>query len=460
MKVRLILIGIGLILLVMIGLGLIAWNMKPQLVQTFPQAGDKDVPVAAPLRLEFSRPMLSETVTQLLKTEPAREGTFSWDGNTLIFTPDKPWPSGQTISVRLDAGARGASRLAFPMSEQSWSFTTGETLLAYLWPSNGLADIYALDPLTGDVRQFTQGMGVQDFDVSAHGVKIYFSASNSQGGSDLYRLDRLQAANNPDGLPTPEKLLDCGLAQCRSPVVSTNGVYLAYEYLIPSPQGGLGPAQIWFLDLSTMEALPIGQATHETVQPGWSSMGLLAYYDRNNNEYEVVDPLTGERTFLPNQTGQPGAWSPDGQFYLAPEIYYVQLSGQNERGTSHLIRYNVTTSVAEDLTQAEDLEDVNGVYSPDGGTIAFARKYLDVGRWTLGRQIWLMNADGSNSRQILNEPDYNHYDLAWSLDGRTIAYVRFNQAKLSDVPQLWLVNADGSNPVQLVIGGYSPQWIP
>jgi len=460
MKVRLVLIGVGLILLVLLGLVFAAWNMKPQLVGTFPQTGATDIPVAAPLRLEFSRPMQQDTVTSHLKTEPAREGTFTWVGNTLTFTPDKPWPSGQNIAVQLEAGARATDRLAFPMGQQDWSFTTGETLLAYLWPSNGLADIYTLNPLTGDVHQITQRMGVQDFAVSADGVKIYFSATNPQGGSDLYRLDRIQAASGQNTLITPEKLLDCGLSQCRSPAIAADGFYLAYEFLIPSPGGELGPAQIWILNLTTMEAVPIGLATHETVQPAWSSTGWLAYYDRDSSGYEVVNPLTEERVHLPNQTGQPGAWSPDGQFYLAPEIYFIPVGAQSEMGTSHMIRFNVSTGETEDLTRADDLEDAEGIYSPDGVTIAFTRKYLDIGRWTLGRQIWLMDADGSNPRQVTDEPDNNHYDLAWSPDGRMIAYVRFNRATLSELPQLWLVSSDGSNPTELVIGGYSPLWIP
>jgi Tol biopolymer transport system component len=103
---------------------------------------------------------------------------------------------------------------------------------------------------------------------------------------------------------------------------------------------------------------------------------------------------------------------------------------------------------------------VEGTYSPNGATIAFARKYLDSERWTFGRQLWIMNADGSNAHPITDEPNFNHFDLAWSWDGLMLAYVRFNEAQIFKPPELWMINADGSNPIQLIIGGYSPLWIP
>jgi hypothetical protein len=71
-----------------------------------------------------------------------------------------------------------------------------------------------------------------------------------------------------------------------------------------------------------------------------------------------------------------------------------------------------------------------------------------------------MNPDGSNPHQITDEPDYNHYELAWSWDSHMLAYVRFDETKLFEPPELWMISADGSNPIQLVIGGYSPLWIP
>jgi Tol biopolymer transport system component len=71
-----------------------------------------------------------------------------------------------------------------------------------------------------------------------------------------------------------------------------------------------------------------------------------------------------------------------------------------------------------------------------------------------------MSEDGSNARLLSDDPNYNHYDFAWSPDGHQIAYLRFDQVSLNKPPELWLVNADGSEAIQLVIGGYNPRWIP
>ena len=460
MKARTVTALIACVLLILAGMVLYAWNSRPRLIEVNPPAGATNVPATSTIRLVFSRPMLTESVSTHLKIEPAIAGMFSWDNSILTFTPDQAWPGGQKIIVSLEAGSKAASWMAFPMGGQSWSFNTSEAALAYLWPSNGPAEIYALDPVTGEIRPYTHGMKVIDFSASSDGMTMYFSASNSQDGADIYRIDRIEAERSMNNSYQPKELLNCGVAQCRSPVVSTDGHYLAYEYLLPSLRGGLGPAQIWLLSLPELEATPLGQASHETIQPSWSPTGLLAYYDRTSNGYEVVNPHSQERVQLPNQTGQPGAWSPNGEYYLAPEISYHQEPGNYETGTSQLLRYDVRSNTTADMSMATDVEDVEASYSPGGGAIAFMRKFLDVARWSLGRQIWIMNADGSNPHPITDEADYNHYDLAWSRDGLMLAYVRFNQAKLSESPELWMVNTDGSNPVQLVIGGYSPLWIP
>ncbi len=460
MKARIVAIIVAVSLLVAAILLVFAWNARPRLVEFSPASGEENVSATGSIRLAFSRPMQPDSVTSRLAIEPATQGTYRWDGSSLVFSPDQPWASGQTVTVSLASGARASTWLAFPMGGQSWFFTTSQATLAYLWPANSQADIYALDPVTGSVRRYTQNADVLEFTASLDGRWLYFSAGNSQAGADLYRLDRVAADAAGGQSYRPEKLLDCGVAQCRNPAISADGKALAYEYLLPTPQGALGPAEVWTLALLGRVAAPAGQVDHETVQPAWSSTGLLAYYDRTSRAYEIYNPSSQERLQLPNQTGQPGAWSPDGAYYLAPEISYVPASGSAETGSSRLMRYHVQDQASQDLSGEGAVEDVEASYSPAGRVIAFTRKYLDSARWTPGRQLFVMNADGSNPHPVTDEGDYNHYDLAWSRDGSSLAYVRFNQVKLSDPPELWMVGVDGSNPLQLVIGGYSPLWIP
>jgi Tol biopolymer transport system component len=116
--------------------------------------------------------------------------------------------------------------------------------------------------------------------------------------------------------------------------------------------------------------------------------------------------------------------------------------------------------VARDLSQGPVVEDTSPAFSPDGSLIAFARKFLDAARWTPGRQIWIMGANGEDPHPVSDTPFYNYSAFAWRPDGKQLAYIRFNQDSPTQPPEIWLVKADGSDPQQLVTGGFEPQWIP
>jgi Bacterial Ig-like domain len=459
MKARSVIIFVIFVLLLVTGAIVYAWRSTPKLVEASPLDTAQNVAATASIQVQFSRPMVHESVESHLKILPEVSGTTRWNENSIEFTPDQPWPAGQKIQVQLERGAKAKSWLAFSMGDQSWSFIISRAALAYLWPAAGQASIYTVDPETKSARQYTHGMNVLDYSANNTGSILYLSASNPLSGADLYKIDRFKADSRLNNAYQPEKLLDCGKAQCRNPIVSPDGEILAYEYL-PATAGEMSYVQVWTLSLSDHFAAQAGQAGHETVQPTWSSNGLLAYYDRTSYEYEVLNIITMERIQLPNQTGQPGVWSPDGVYYLAPEITYQLASNNNETGSSHLYRYHLADQTYEDISGEGALEDVEMTYSPSGDFIAFTRKFLDASHWTPGRQIWIMEPDGSNPHPITNEASYNHYDLCWSLDGSTLAYVRFNQETISDPPELWAIAMDGSNPTQLMVGGYSPVWIP
>ena len=131
-----------------------------------------------------------------------------------------------------------------------------------------------------------------------------------------------------------------------------------------------------------------------------------------------------------------GSWmnldvSPDGKtlaFDLLGDIYTLPVSG----GTP--------TRIAEGLpfeTQPR--------FSPDGRRIAFTS---DRGG---GDNIWIMNADGSDKRQLTKEDFRLLNQPSWSPDGRFIAAKKhFTTGRSLGTGEVWLYHVSGGAGVQLV----------
>jgi Tol biopolymer transport system component len=125
-----------------------------------------------------------------------------------------------------------------------------------------------------------------------------------------------------------------------------------------------------------------------------------------------------------------------------------------------LILFNHRDRTSLDLNAGKGfLEDTTPVFSPDGSYLAFARKFLDSARWTPGRQIWLLEVDKTGAVQYTDNPNFNHFDFAWSPDGSQLAYVRFNQTTLNEATEIWLLDTNNGLTTILVEGGFAPQWI-
>lgn len=210
----------------------------------------------------------------------------------------------------------------------------------------------------------------------------------------------------------------------------------------------------------------VGEPGHQTLQPAWSPSGRLAVYDRTAAEILLFDPVQREIVRFPNQTGQPGAWRPDGQAFAAPEILFAppvapaSLPGLESLPESHLFQYPWNGGDPLDLTGTDGFEDASPAFSSDGSQMAFARKFLDSRRWTPGRQLWLMDFATRKTIPLTADALYNHFDFAWSPGGDRIAFVRFDQSALSQPPEVWVIVLGTGQLQEIVIGGYAPKWIP
>jgi Tol biopolymer transport system component len=215
-----------------------------------------------------------------------------------------------------------------------------------------------------------------------------------------------------------------------------------------------------------------GQEGNLTSAPLWAPSGMLAFYDSTLIAIVVIDPSLplGDPLFHPTAMGNLSTFSPDGTTLVYADMVIPHDHSDSEESSlefeldfyTHLFVADLVRGDIRDLSgsEQEPVEDASPAFSPDGRTIAFARRYMDQERFTLGRQIWLKNPDGSNARVATTNTTFNHSALAWSPDSNVLAYMRFDMINISLPAEIWVLNLTEGLPQMLIRGGYLPVWIP
>ncbi len=453
--------GLGLLL----GVGLAAGLALPRVAGFAPLPGSQSAASLAPVRITFSRPMDHAAVEAGLRLEPNVPGRITWEGNTLVFTPAQPWPLGSAVTVTLAAGRsqRGLPLLGRPV----WTFTIGQRRLAYL--AGSPANLWVM-PLTGGGRAqalTAEPQGIYDYAVSPDGSQLVYAARRADGGADL-------RAVTLDGAGVAE-VLACPGEACLSPTFSPDGARLAYQ----RQPVAAGPDGVPALGEPRIHVLTLGSGADQTVAepparaPRWAPDGRLSYLDTRRSAVVVQDLATGAATFIPTTSGDMGAWSPDGQFFVYPELYFppepqpapaTEPEG-SDHFFSHLLRITLATNAAIDLSAGGMVDDGSPAFAPSGAWLAFGRRALAQGQWSPGRQAWLMRPDGSQAQALTDDPLYNHSAFRWSPGSTALAYMRFNTAEPAVPAEIWIVELDpagqGDRPSpRRLVAGYLPEWLP
>ena len=102
---------------------------------------------------------------------------------------------------------------------------------------------------------------------------------------------------------------------------------------------------------------------------------------------------------------------------LSPDAGEVAFAW-NKTGTFEIYSAPIEKERLYQLTDARE-RSVWPRWSPDGTQLAFLRDHGGDERW----DVWLVDREGEHERNLTNEPQFTHRDIAWSPDGTRIAYV-------------------------------------
>ena len=169
-----------------------------------------------------------------------------------------------------------------------------------------------------------------------------------------------------------------------------------------------------------------------------SALGLLMSgaaqaADSDQPSWDVMDPPfdLNEVTISTNQT----TWSslsvsPDGQymvFDMLGDIYQVPLTGGKAKALTADFGWNIEPSI-----------------SPDGRKIAFISDRGGISN------IWVMDADGSNLRQVSQEKNNLVHSPKWSPDGQYLVATKGIMSSRS-IPagEIWMYHIDGGDGLQI-----------
>ena len=208
--------------------------------------------------------------------------------------------------------------------------------------------------------------------------------------------------------------------------------------------------------------------THPSWSPDGKRIAFMSDRDEHfnipgglpNYEIYVMDADGGNPQNLtndPNSDSVP-SWSPDGK-----RIVFSSDRDGNRDGNRE--NYEICVMDADGNNQQRltdnDFYDTHPSWSPDGERIAFMsrRDGHFIGEFGLSSEIYVMDADGKNTRRLTNNRK-SDLSPSWSPDGKWIVFSA--DRKGDDVNyEIYVMDADGGNQRRLTnnrVHDTSPSW--
>ena len=419
--------------------------------------GDETVALTtSSVEVVFSEAVDRPSAEAAFAVDPPIDGSFSWSGATLTFTPLDPLPLDAAFRVTLAPGVRDAAgnptEVAIP-----FAFTTvGPPRVAGTTPSNGSEEVPRDAPIeivfstlmdTTSVEEALRITPALPYDLRWSGERLTIVPAEPLDAGRRYRVTLADTASDLGGTPLDERLE-------LSFVTSRGG--LEVVQLIPADgvEGAAATTPIAILfdraldpdaaDEAQLSIEPEVAGSLEAVPlPGAAAMGddgarLLRFAPSGplppNTTFEVT--LTGtvraadgdelaEAVTWTFTTGVPSTTLSNQVVFLADRAGVSNVWAMNPDGTNQ-------RQVTAELSPVTDY-----AVAPDG-------RSLVVGD---GAQLVEQLVDGRD-RRVLTDAGHLEFDPTYAPDGRTIAFGRAD-AETGAGLGIWLRGVAGGDAVRL-----------
>ncbi|MBN1877223.1 MAG: PD40 domain-containing protein [Anaerolineae bacterium] len=299
--------------------------------------------------------------------------------------------------------------------------------------SDDETQVWELEWATRHTQQIAQLPGaVLEYAVFPSIARVVYPVERADGSHDLWLLDipRRRA----------RRWLDCAPDDCLAVSPAPDGRSAVYTRIAD------GEPTLWWIQYETATTKPLFEMSKlRGHYAAWSPDGTqLAYVNSENRLCIVAWDSVTDTLCIPAQIASPPIWSPDGTQLLATDM-------RLETGfASHILRVDIASGEFVDLSNTFSVEDDAPAWSPDGQWIAFRRKAAGT---AMGKQLWMMRADGSDSHAITADITAHYGPPIWIADSTMIVFACHRPNRAADI-QAFSLNA--ATLQTLVSDGYLP----
>ena len=282
-------------------------------------------------------------------------------------------------------------------------------------------DLVAVDPGTGESRTLVdRGAGTDPLSAASGGQVIRGAIANAAWSPDGSWV----AFDGPAGALW---VMDVGMDIRRL----APALYGGWVWSPTDPQlAMILDSTLIVVDVSTVRTIDLGQVIGDvTSAPVWSPDGTQILFGARGGSLYSVDVQSGTRSLLVRLPGEnldsmdEIEWSPDGA--------YIIVMNDLEPGGGRLYVMEADGSLVRILL--ENYEPGGLAWSPDGRSIAYVSDEA-------GARLWTVSPFGVDTTPVATA---THIDApAWSPDGSRIGF----RGRTADGPGWYAVDADGRGP--------------